>query len=97
VARTPAGELTRCHACRAQIIYKIDIPANRYDMLCVEVRATRHAIGLRQADPRCRALLGRSTSFEACSPRPHTRWWSPPAARASEWCAALRAVRDLHA
>ena len=27
-----------CHAV-AQIIYKIDIPANRYDMLCVEVRA----------------------------------------------------------
>lgn len=26
-----------------QVIYKIDIPANRYDMLCVEVRARAHA------------------------------------------------------
>jgi phenylalanyl-tRNA synthetase beta chain len=29
------------HSLPVQIIYKIDIPANRYDMLCLEVRFSR--------------------------------------------------------
>ena len=33
----PRTHATRARAC-AQVLYKIEIPANRYDMLCIEAR-----------------------------------------------------------
>ena len=52
------SEPTRRYAV-TQIIYKIDIPANRYDMLCVEARAAT-----------CKGLAARLTTCVLCRALP---------------------------
>lgn len=38
VAKEDSKAAAEAAAASEEVIYKIDIPANRYDMLCVEVR-----------------------------------------------------------
>ena len=67
---TPAVELTRRPTPLAQIIYKIDIPANRYVMLCVEVRAAGCAAAPQRLDGPWQGIARALNVFRGVQPAP---------------------------